>query len=182
MYSMIREDLNKVIHYLSPHPLEEIVVDVYQYIDIIYTVYNVHFSASTRKMLVSLEGTKGRRCCRCSMKPEATERVLAILATPGPPLRRRPSLAEPRHRCSRQSHPGLVPSCTYLVNTRHDYTYPLNKPQSSSFIEAKVLQQIITLEMVLVNWILKLYVLKYSIESNICKKTKSGKVDKFCAL
>ena len=75
-----------------------------------------------------------------------------------------------------------MPSCTYLVNTRHDYTYPLNKPQSSSFIEAKVLQQIITLEIVLVNWILKLYVLKYSIESNICKKTKSGKVDKFCAL
>ena len=27
-YSMIREDLNKVIHYLSPHPLEEIIVDV----------------------------------------------------------------------------------------------------------------------------------------------------------
>ena len=68
---MIREDLNKVNHYLSPHPLEEIVVDVYQYIDIIYTVYNVHFSASTRKMLVSLEGTKGRRCCRCSMKPRS---------------------------------------------------------------------------------------------------------------
>ena len=135
---------------------------------------DIYFSALIRELLVGSEGTKGRRCCRCSMRPRSESSQSSL--PPGP----RSGDGRVWRNRGRDAAASHTPA--YLVNTRHDNTYPLNKPQSSNIIEAKVLQQIITLEMVLINWTLKVYVLKYSIESNICKKTKSGKVDKFCAL